>query len=134
MYVKNRPKIFDQWFRSEVEEYNVPCFLNLRNDDMFVLRWGNPDFVRNYIQEMPHDVSPGFYMGSDGYVWGREFIAKNPKMAGRLEIDKHWYRMRQWGQLAMALPCIFLLLRADFHTEHEENIINLYPALKYCSG
>ncbi|MFC2115420.1 hypothetical protein ACFLTU_03040 [Bacteroidota bacterium] len=100
MYVKNRPKIFDEWFRKEVEEYKVPCFLNLRNDDMFVLRWGNPDFVRNYIQEMPHDVSPGFYMGSDGYVWGREFVAKNPKMAGRLEIDKHWYRMKQWGQLA----------------------------------
>jgi hypothetical protein len=74
--------------------------MNLRNDDIFVLRWGNPDFVRNYIQEMPHDVSPGFYMGSDGYVWGREFVAKNPKMAGRLEIDKHWYRMKQWGQLA----------------------------------
>ena len=34
----------------------------------------------------------------------------------------------------MALPCIFLLLCADFQTEHEENIINLYPALKYCSG
>jgi len=34
----------------------------------------------------------------------------------------------------MALPCIFSLLRADFHTEHEENIIDLYPALKYCSG
>lgn len=100
MYVKNRPKIFDQWFREEVEEYDVPCFLNLRNDDMFVLRWGNPDFVSNYIQEMPHDVSPGFYMGSDGYVWGREFVAKNPKMAGRLEIDKHWYRMSQWGKLA----------------------------------
>lgn len=100
MYVKNRPKIFDDWFRKEVEEYNVSCFMNLRNDDIFVLRWGNPDFVRNYIREMPHDVSPGFYMGSDGYVWGREFIAKNPKMAGRLEIDKHWYRMKQWGQLA----------------------------------
>jgi hypothetical protein len=100
MYVKNRPKIFDDWFRSEVEEYDVPCFLNLRNDDMFVLRWGSPDFVRNYLQEMPHDVSPGFYMGSDGYVWGREFIAKNRKMSGRLEIDKHWYRMRQWGLLS----------------------------------
>ena len=34
----------------------------------------------------------------------------------------------------MALPSIFGLLRADFHTEHEENIIDLYPALKYCSG
>ena len=39
-------------------------------------------------------------MGSDGYVWAREFIAKNPEMAGRLEIDKHWYRFRLWGQLA----------------------------------
>lgn len=100
MYVKNRPQIFDRWFREEVEEYNASCFMNLRNDDMFVLRWGNPDFVSNYIKEMPHDVSPGFYMGSDGYVWGREFVSKNPATARLLEINKHWYRMRQWGQLA----------------------------------
>ncbi len=100
MYVKNRPQIFDRWFREEVEEYDASCFMNLRNDDMFVLRWGNPDFVSNYIQEMPHDVSPGFYMGSDGYVWGREFVSKNPETTKRLEIDKHWYRMRQWGQLS----------------------------------
>jgi len=100
MYSMRRPELFDRQFRDEVEEYKVPCWLNLRNDDMFVLRWGNPDFVREYIQKMPHDVSPGFYMGSDGYVWGREFIARNPEMDGRLEIDKHWYRFRLWGQLA----------------------------------
>ena len=100
MYSMRRPLLFERSFRSQVEEYKVPCFFNLRNDDMFVLRWGNPDFVREYIQKMPHHLSPGFYMGSDGYVWGREFIAKNPEMAGKLEIDKHWYRFRQWGQLA----------------------------------
>ena len=100
MYSMKRPLLFERSFRKQVEEYKVPCWFNLRNDDMFVLRWGNPDFVREYIQKMPHHLSPGFYMGSDGYVWGREFIARNPEMAGRLEIDKHWYRFRQWGQLA----------------------------------
>jgi hypothetical protein len=100
MYSMRKPLLFDRRFRREVEAFNVPCWLNLRNDDLFVLRWGSPDFVREYIQQMPHDVLAGFYMGSDGYVWGREFIAKNSEMAGRLEIDKHWYRFRQWGQLA----------------------------------
>ena len=99
MYTVRKPLLFDRGFRKEVEEYRIPCWLNLRNDDMFVLRWGNPDYVRDYIKEMPLDVMPGFYMGSDGYVWGREFISKNPETAGRLEIDKHWYRFRMWGQL-----------------------------------
>lgn len=100
MYSMRRPVIFESRYRAQVEEYGVKCWLNLRNDDMFVLRWGNPDFTREYLLRMPHHLSPGFYLGSDGYVWGREFVAKNPEMAGRLEIDKHWYQFRQWGQLA----------------------------------
>jgi hypothetical protein len=100
IYSMRRPLLFERSFRNQVEEYKIPCFFNLRNDDIFVLRWGNPDFVREYIQKMPHHLSPGFYMGSDGYVWAREHIAKNPEMSGKLEIDKHWYKFKQWGQLA----------------------------------
>jgi hypothetical protein len=100
MYTTRKPLLFDRQFRNEVEAYGTPCWFNLRNDDIFVLRWGSPGYVREYLQQMPHDVMPGFYMGSDGYVWGREFVARNPEMAGRLEIDKHWYRFRMWGQLA----------------------------------
>ena len=100
MYSMTRPQIFEERMRDDVEKYGLKCWLNLRNDDIFVHRWGGPDFVREYIQRMPHHLSPGFYMGSDGYVWGREFVAKNPAMAGRLEIDKHWYQFRLWGQLA----------------------------------
>jgi len=100
MYTMRKPMLFDNDFRAEVEEFQVPCFINLRNDDLFIMRWGNPDYVREYLKLLPHDVSPGFYMGSDGYVWGREFIGKKPDLAGKLEIDKHWYRFRQWGLLA----------------------------------
>ncbi|GAI80679.1 unnamed protein product, partial [marine sediment metagenome] len=49
--------------------------MNLRNDDIFVLRWGDADYVREFLQNVPRDLmrfEAGFYMGPDGYVFGRE--------------------------------------------------------------
>jgi len=100
IYSSRRPQEWETRIVNEGWLDNYKVWLNLRNDDIFMHRWGSPDYVRDFIKWMPHNDSPGFYMGSDGYVWGREFIAKNPEMAGWLEIDKHWYRFRQWGQLA----------------------------------
>ena len=65
----------------------------LRNDDNYIFRWGAPDFVREFIKNIPYDVSRGFYYGSDQWIWGREFTMKdefatNPR---QIEIVKHWY-------------------------------------------
>ncbi len=46
----------------------------LRNDDSYQYRWGAPDFVREFIQNIPHEVSRGYYYGSDQWIWGREFL------------------------------------------------------------
>ncbi|MGY8696001.1 MAG: carbohydrate-binding family 6 protein, partial [Verrucomicrobiia bacterium] len=100
MYSSRRPQEWEKRIVDEgwLDEYKV--WLNLRNDDIFMHRWGSPDYAREFIKWMPHEHIAGFYMGSDTYVWGREFISKNPEMSGRLEIDKHWYNFRLWGQLA----------------------------------
>lgn len=100
MYSSRRPQEWEKRVEDEgwLEKYNV--WLNLRNDDIFMHRWGSPDYVRDFINWIPLEHVPGFYMGSDTYVWGREYISKNHEMSGRLEIDKHWYRFRLWGQLA----------------------------------
>ncbi len=100
MYSSRRPQEWEKRIVGEgwLEKYKV--WLNLRNDDIFMHRWGSPDYAREFIRWMPHEHIVGFYMGSDTYVWGREFISKNPETAGRLEIDKHWYQFRLWGQLA----------------------------------
>ena len=71
----------------------------LRNDDNFYFRWGAPDFVREFIKNIPYEVSKGFYYGSDGYVWGREFLSKEPESPRQLEIAKHWYHWMIWGRL-----------------------------------
>lgn len=100
MYSSRRPQEWEKRIVDEgwLEKYNA--WLNLRNDDIFMHRWGSPDFVRDLINWIPIEHVPGFYMGSDTYVWGREFISKNPETAGQLEIEKHWYQFRLWGQLA----------------------------------
>jgi hypothetical protein len=36
----------------------------LRNDDVYHFRWGAPDFVREFIQNIPYEVSRGFYYGA----------------------------------------------------------------------
>jgi len=71
----------------------------LRNDDNFYFRWGAPDFVRQFIQNIPYEPSMGYYYGSDGYVWGREFLSTEPNSPRQLEMDKHWYHWMLWGRL-----------------------------------
>jgi hypothetical protein len=72
----------------------------LRNDDVFYFRWGAPDFVRQFVKNIPHDVSRGYYFGSDQYVWGREFLQRNVSGPRELEIKKHWYQWMLWGRFA----------------------------------
>ena len=71
----------------------------MRNDDVFYFRWGAPDFVRQFIKNVPLDVSKGFYLGSDNYVWGREFLSTEPESTRQLELEKHWYHWMMWGRL-----------------------------------
>ena len=82
------------------DEEGKRTWWNLRNDDLFVFRWGNPDYVREFYSNLPLALTEGIHMGSDGYVWGRVFADKAPSMRGKLELDKHWYRFMMWGRLA----------------------------------
>jgi hypothetical protein len=78
---------------------NLKTIWTLRNDDIYHFRWGGPDFVREFIQNIPHNVSRGFYLGSDQYIWGREFLSTEPESPRQIEIVKHWYHWMIWGRL-----------------------------------
>jgi hypothetical protein len=71
----------------------------LRNDDTYQYRWGAPDFVREFIRNIPYEVSEGYYYGSDQWIWGREFLSRDPENPRQLEIVKHWYNWMLWGRL-----------------------------------
>jgi hypothetical protein len=71
----------------------------LRNDDALMYRWAAPDFVREFIGNIPREKSQGYYLGSDMWVWGREFLARDARVAGQLEVEKHWLHVLLWGRL-----------------------------------
>jgi hypothetical protein len=71
----------------------------IRNDDALMYRWAAPDFVREFVKNIPYEKSQGYYFGSDMWVWGREFLAHDPKMQRQLEVDKHWLHFLLWGRL-----------------------------------
>uniref|UniRef100_Q01ZD6 Carbohydrate-binding family 6 protein n=1 Tax=Solibacter usitatus (strain Ellin6076) TaxID=234267 RepID=Q01ZD6_SOLUE len=76
-------------------------WLTVRDDDVYSFRWGNPEFARAFIRNMPgKDKVTGFYMGPDGYIWGREFMSTEPESPRQLVISKRWYSFMLWGRLS----------------------------------
>ena len=98
IYSTPRPEFADFLIVS-LRQQGVRAWWNLRNDDLFCLRWGDPAYVRAFVKNMPSEETAGFHMGSDGYVWARNFSVKDPKQRGQLEIDRHWYNFMLWGRL-----------------------------------
>ena len=75
----------------------VCCDPNIKQIQIFNFRWGDPSFVRTFIQNLPgSDQLLGLMMGPDGYVCGRTF--NNTELDTPLEIKKHWYRFMLWGR------------------------------------
>ena len=72
----------------------------LRNDDAYYFRWGSPEFVREFVKNIPYEISQGVYYGSDQWIWGRVFTDKHISVPGQLEIQKHWYHWMLWGRLS----------------------------------
>ncbi|WP_422080373.1 hypothetical protein [Ulvibacterium sp.] len=82
-----------------MKPYGLKSWWNLRNDDIFVYRWGDAEYVREFLGNFPKEHTAAYHMGSDGYVWGREFVSKDTEFVGQLEIEKHWYNFMLWGRL-----------------------------------
>jgi hypothetical protein len=75
-------------------------WLTVRDDDYYLMRPGDPGFVRSYLQQLPRqDRLNGFYLGSDGYTFGRDFLSRNGPEPRQLIFDRQWYQYAMFGQL-----------------------------------
>lgn len=83
---------------------DLRTWLTVRNDDIYTFRFGDPDYIRDYVANMPaRDQCAGFYMGPDGYIWGRSFLERAEPPAGQarpLVIEKQWYSFMLMGRLS----------------------------------
>ena len=82
----------------------LKTWLTVRNDDIYDFRWGDPKFARDYVKAMPAaDKLAGYYMGCDGYCWGRDYLSTQPIAEGGprpLVMDRQWLSFMLWGRLS----------------------------------
>ncbi|MEI9945793.1 MAG: hypothetical protein WDN26_16430 [Chitinophagaceae bacterium] len=96
MFSSAKPTWFDRIYREEVEQFKIKVWMNVRNDDIFIYRWGNPNYTNAYIKNMPRELMAGYFWGPDGYIYGKDFTSKDPTVP-KYEIDKQWYMFLQFG-------------------------------------
>ncbi|MBP6386135.1 MAG: hypothetical protein KA313_05190 [Pseudarcicella sp.] len=68
----------------------------VRNEDFFVLRWGQPDFVRSFLKNNTKDYVAGCFIGSEVFIPAKDYISKvgNHK-------NWQWHFQRQWLSYAV---------------------------------
>lgn len=97
MYSSTKPQFITNFLQEKHPDTKV--WLTVRNDDYYMLRWGDPDFAREYLLNMPVECMSGFYMGSDGFTWGRDFMTRDDTQHV-LFTEKMWFMMSVWGKLS----------------------------------
>ncbi len=88
MLTTEKPHFGDDFFASLPE--NQKTWLTLRNDDYYTYPYMDRTFINGFFKNMPHAKMAGFYLGSDGIVWGRDYQSREPALQGRYTIDKQF--------------------------------------------
>ena len=81
-------------------------WLTVRFDAQYNTRWGDADFVRSWVNNLPSGLNgqgepklKGFYMGPDGYTWARRTNARGAT-GSQLDIRRWWYTQQLFGRLS----------------------------------
>lgn len=94
----NEGTIMRDFWDPTPENYFVSWMI--RNEDFFVLRWGDPDFIRDHIKTNLHEYVDGYFIGSEGYIPAKDYSHKDhPHKTWTYAFQKQWLFYHLWGRL-----------------------------------
>lgn len=72
----------------------------IRNEDFFILRWGQSGFIRNHIKSNSPEYVNGYFIGSEGYVPATDYASQDTvKRTWTYAFEKQWLFYALWGRL-----------------------------------
>ena len=91
-------KVENRYWSPMPNNYRIQWMI--RNEDFFILRWGQPDFVRQHIAMNSPSYVNGYFVGSEGYIPAKEFShTKNDHVTWTYAFQKQWLFYKVWGRL-----------------------------------
>jgi hypothetical protein len=87
----------DTYWNPVSENYKLAWMM--RNEDFFVLRWGQPEFIRSHIAQNVHPWVKGYYVGSECYIPAKDFITSLEGTSNKYAFERQWMFYKNWGRL-----------------------------------
>lgn len=91
-------KLDERFWTPRPTNYRIQWMI--RNEDFFILRWGQPDFIRQHIATNNHDYVNGYFIGSEGYIPALDYShLESPVKTWQYAFEKQWLFYKVWGRL-----------------------------------
>ncbi|MEE9357012.1 MAG: hypothetical protein V3U62_01400 [Sedimenticolaceae bacterium] len=91
-------RIDERFWKPKPSNYRIVWMI--RNEDFFILRWGQPDFIREHIALNGRDYVGGYFIGSEGYIPAKEYSHKpDEHVTWQYAFEKQWLFYKIWGRL-----------------------------------
>jgi hypothetical protein len=85
------------WY-PEPKNYKVQWMV--RNEDFWILRWGDPDFIRKHIDVNKKRYVDGYHIGSEGYIPAFDYFTKTEiGKTWQYAFERQWLFYTLWGRL-----------------------------------
>ena len=97
MTALEKPHFSDELLASKTPGTGV--WLTLRQDEFYLFPWADDVFLDSFMRQLPMTDLRGFYLGSDGIIWGVENQSRSPEAKNRYWVDKHYFFFALIGRL-----------------------------------
>ena len=98
LFIVHGGKLSDVYWNPPPTRYKIVW--TMRNEDMFILRWGQPDFVRAFVKNQSKDYVAGVIIGSECYIPALDYITKEgPHKNWFWAFERQWLFYTVWGRL-----------------------------------
>lgn len=72
----------------------------IRNEDFFILRWGEPGFIREHLRTNVKPYVDGYFVGSEGVIPAADYShAPSVHRTWQYAFEKQWLFYMEWGRL-----------------------------------
>ncbi len=90
-------KLNDVYWNPMPTNYSLSWMM--RNEDFFMLRWGQPDFFRKHIAINVKPHVSGYYVGSETYIPAKDYITSLSGSSYKYAFERQWMYYKVMGRL-----------------------------------
>ncbi len=124
-------KLTDAYWNPMPENYYLAWMM--RNEDFFMLRWGQPDFIRQHIALNVHPYVNGYYVGSECYIPAKDYITALRGASYDYAFQRQWMFYKMWGRLLYNPETPDKVFENAFERRFPENGRKLFDAQRKVS-